>query len=218
MPDFASEAEKSNASKIALRDRLLAARRTLTTSDRLSAAASIQAALLSWVRAHQPSTITAYVPIGSEPGGEDLPSVLTGALPPGGRLLLPVLLNDGDLDWAAAPTPSGLTKLRTARLGLREPDGARLGPDAIRSAALVIVPALAVDPRGHRLGRGGGSYDRALARLGDQTTPPAVRTIALLFDGEIVDRVPVERHDRPVDAVVTPGGGLTLSRTPEWTN
>jgi 5-formyltetrahydrofolate cyclo-ligase len=263
MPDFPSDAEISGAGKNALRTRLLAARRSMPTPDRLSAAVSIQTVLLSLVRAHQPSTIAGYVPVGPEPGGADLPDVLVRALPPGGRLLLPVLLDDGDLDWVAY---SG--RLVPGPRGLSEPAGVRLGLDAIREAALVVVPALAISSTGVRLGRGGGSYDRALSRLASATPPPVLSphpdstttaprpdstaavphpdsagalpypdsaaftrldstapgadgdplTVALLYDGELVDVIPAEAHDRTVRAAITPGGGLALSRAAEWTN
>jgi 5-formyltetrahydrofolate cyclo-ligase len=73
--------------------------------------------------------------------------------------------------------------------------------DAGAAADVVVVPALAVGPDGTRLGRGGGSYDRALARV------TAARTvIALLYDGEVLPDVPVEEHDRAVDAAVLPSG------------
>ena len=65
--------------------------------------------------------------------------------------------------------------------------------DAVTRADLVLVPALAVDRGGVRLGRGGGSYDRALARVG-----PQVPTIALLYDGELLDKVPADGHDQRV--------------------
>jgi 5-formyltetrahydrofolate cyclo-ligase len=202
MPDFPSGAERSKAGKTALRNRLLAVRALKSTPDRLSAAESLQAVLLSLVRAQHRSTIAGYVPIGSEPGGTDLPDVLMGALPPGGRLLLPVLLNDGDLDWAAYPGT-----LQRGSRGLWEPVGDRLGVDAIGEASLVVVPALAVSSTGIRLGRGGGSYDRALSRV----TATAL-TVALLYDGELVDVVPAEAHDRAVRAAITPSRGLTLSQ------
>lgn len=95
--------------------------------------------------------------------------------------LLPVLLPDGDLDW--------------------EVDGVRRGASAVAGVDLVIVPAVAVDRSGVRLGRGGGSYDRALARTG------AV-TVALLHDGELLDALPAEPHDVRVGWVVTPSLGL----------
>ncbi len=138
--------------------------------------------------------VAAYVPLSAEPGGPDLPDALRDA---GADVLLPVLLPDNDLDWAAHTG-----ELVPAARGLREPAGARLGVDAIARAALVIVPAVAVDRRGVRLGRGGGSYDRTLARV-----PVGVPIVALLHDGELLDEVPAEPHDRLVSAVVTPSGG-----------
>jgi 5-formyltetrahydrofolate cyclo-ligase len=207
MPDFASDAENIRSAKFALRNQLIAARSLLTSRKRRSAAVEVQAATTSLVREIRPSTIAAYVPVGTEPGGPDLPEVLARELPPDGRLLLPLLLDDGDLDWARYDG-----SLVAGRGGLREPGGDRLGVDAVRSADLVIVPALAIDRQGIRLGRGGGSYDRALARIS------ASWTVALLHDGELIEHVPAEPHDRPVRAAITPSGGLTLSRGPEWTN
>ena len=72
-----------------------------------------------------------------------------------------------------------------------------------------LVPALAVDARGYRLGRGGGSYDRALARVGEQ-----VPTIALLYDDELLPSVPIEPHDQRVRVVARPGSGLIFTGPP----
>jgi 5-formyltetrahydrofolate cyclo-ligase len=161
------------------------------------------------------TAVTAYVPMAGEPGGPDLPAVLAAALPPAVDLLLPVLLPDLDLDWARYDGT-----LRPAGRGLAEPAGARRGPAAVRGAALLVVPALAVDRRGARLGRGGGSYDRALARVS-----PRAFVVALLHDGELIDGdLPAAPHDRPVTAVITPGAGLTvltgagrpMSRSDTW--
>ena len=203
MPDLAGGAQIPRSPKVALRDRLLAQRRSLTPSARHTAAVAVHATLLSLVRRIRPPTVAAYVPVGAEPGGGDLPVVLAST----GRLLLPVLLPDGDLDWAAYDG-----SLTAGPRGLLEPPGPRLGGDAVRDATLVVVPALAVDRSGMRLGRGGGSYDRVLARL-----PTDALTVALLNDGELLDAVPAEAHDRPVWAAITPSGGLTLSPGAEWT-
>jgi 5-formyltetrahydrofolate cyclo-ligase len=201
MSDLTLDAEGSRAAKIALRSRLITARRHLSPADRLRAARQLQDQTLSRVRREHPSTVAAYVPVGSEPGGPDLPSVLAGEV----RVLLPVLLADGDLDWAAFAG-----ELVAGPRGLLEPPGPRLGVDAVGSADLVLVPALAVDRRGMRLGRGGGSYDRALARV-DSTV------LALLYESELVDTVPAEPHDRPVDGVLTPSGYFPLNHGTEWT-
>ena len=72
------------------------------------------------------------------------------------------------------------------------------------SADVVLVPALAVDGQGNRLGRGGGSFDRALARVG-----PLIPVIALLYDSELLPSVPAEEHDQSVRAVARPEQGIT---------
>lgn len=199
MPDFAIDAENTRLAKITLRSRLLTARRSISVADRHAAAVAIQAATTTLVRRLNPRTLAGYVPVGPEPGGADLPDVLTAALPPGGRLLLPVLRPDADLDWAVYAGPQSLA---AGPHGLRQPVGRPVGVDAVRQAELVIVPALAVDRSGVRLGRGGGSYDRVLTRIA------TARTVALLHDGELVDDVPAEPHDRTVGAVITPTAGL----------
>lgn len=203
MPDFADGAHECRRAKAALRVRLLAQRKSLSPPTRDAAAAAVHATLLSLVRRIRPSTIAAYVPVGGEPGGPDLPALLAGQA----RLLVPVLRPDSDLDWAAFAGA-----LVAGPRGLLQPPGPRLGVDAVRDATLVVVPALAVDRSGRRLGRGGGSYDRVLARLS-----AGVLTVALLNDGELLDAVPAEAHDRPVGAAITPSGGLTLSPGTEWT-
>jgi len=141
------------------------------------------------------AALAAYVSVGTEPGTTRLLSALTGA---GKRVILPVLLPDGDLDWAVF---HGETSLAPARYGLLEPLGPRLGVDAVATADAVLVPGLAVSSTGLRLGRGGGSYDRALARV-----PVGTFTCCLLYDDELHRDVPAEPHDLPVTAAATPSG------------
>lgn len=201
MPDLSDLPRKTD-----VRSAVLGRRRSLPAATREQAAASVLAQLISLVRQEAPRCVAGYVPVGVEPGGPGLPEALAGALGPEGRLLLPVLLADMDLEWAAYHGPSSLTP--SAR-GLREPSGRRLGVGAIATASLVVVPAVAVDRQGVRLGRGGGSYDRALARAA-----PEALTVALLHDGELVDALPAEPHDRRIRAVITPGGGLVMLPSP----
>ncbi|MFE6771274.1 5-formyltetrahydrofolate cyclo-ligase [Streptomyces griseus] len=186
------------SAKSSLRRELLAARALLTKEDAVRAAAVLAAAALDLPELADARTVAAYVSVGREPGTRALLEALRGR---GVRVLLPVLLPDNDLDWAAYEGPEHLLP---AGRGLLEPDGPRLGPDAVLDADTVLLPGLAVDGAGMRLGRGGGSYDRVLARLTAAGAHPAL--VVLLYDDEVVARVPSEPHDHPVDAVVTPAG------------
>ncbi|MEV7284289.1 5-formyltetrahydrofolate cyclo-ligase [Streptomyces sp. NPDC093252] len=147
-------------------------------------------------------TVAAYVSVGSEPGTIALLDTLRAR---GVRVLLPALLPDNDLDWGAYDGEGSLARVRRGgRMTLFEPSGEPLGPDAVTGAEVVLLPGLAVDARGMRLGRGGGSYDRVLARLDRAGARPAL--VVLLYDTEVLERVPTEPHDRAVQAVVTPSG------------
>ncbi|GAB48704.1 5-formyltetrahydrofolate cyclo-ligase [Mobilicoccus pelagius] len=81
-------------------------------------------------------------------------------------------------------------------------EGPALGLDAVGDITAMILPGIAVDRCGRRLGQGGGCYDRTLPRMRPDTCHAV-----LLFDDEVVDAVPFSGYDRPVPAVVTPGGG-----------
>jgi 5-formyltetrahydrofolate cyclo-ligase len=167
----------------------------MSARQRAAAASSITALVLALPQVRSASTVAAYVSIGTEPSTTDL---LDGLRSRAARVLVPVLLDDLDLDWAIYATREQLSPdLR----GLWTPDGPRLGVDAIASADVVIVPALAVDESGVRLGRGGGSYDRALGRV-----PAGRPVIALLYDGELLPELPAEPHDARVTAAITPSG------------
>ncbi|WP_411082666.1 5-formyltetrahydrofolate cyclo-ligase [Streptomyces sp. cmx-18-6] len=190
--------------KVALRGELLAARALLAKEDVARAATVLAATALGLPELADARTVAAYVSVGREPGTR----VLLDALREKGvRVLLPVLLADNDLDWAVY---GGGERLTPAGRGLLEPDGPRLGPAAVLDADAVLLPGLAVDGAGMRLGRGGGSYDRVLARLSAPGARPGrpvhPALIVLLYENEVVARVPSEPHDHPVDAVVTPAG------------
>lgn len=192
-PAASPEAAARDA-KRALRRRLLDRRRARTAVEIEAAAGAIAAHALAWDPVRRARTVAAYVSVGPEPGTGELVERLHAA---GVRVLLPVVLPDLDVDWAVYAGPDSLA---AARLGLLEPTGPRLGVDAVLGADVLLVPGLAVSPAGVRLGRGGGCYDRVLARATDR--PAAV----LLHDDEAGIDVPREPHDRPVTHVLTPGG------------
>ncbi|MFF4457091.1 5-formyltetrahydrofolate cyclo-ligase [Streptomyces goshikiensis] len=188
--------------KALLRRDLLAARRALNAEERRTAARALSRSALGLPELAGAGTVAAYVSVGSEPGTRELLDALRAA---GKRVLLPVLLPDNDLDWAAYEGPGSLAEAaHPGKMRLLEPAGPRLGPDAVTGADAVLLPGLAVDARGMRLGRGGGSYDRVLERLERAGAHPAL--VVLLYDEEVVARVPEEPHDHPVKAVATPSG------------
>jgi 5-formyltetrahydrofolate cyclo-ligase len=180
-----------------LRLRLLDARRAMSDAVRADQDRRLCLAAGEWLDSRpdvDTTTVAAYVPMPNEPGGPGLPGLLA---PHVGRVLLPIWRDDNDLDWAVYDG-----NLEPADRRPHEPRGPRLGVGAIGDAAVLIVPALAVDHEGMRLGRGGGSYDRALTRL----APDAV-ALALVYPDEILtEPVPAEPHDRRVHGALTVDG------------
>jgi 5-formyltetrahydrofolate cyclo-ligase len=146
-------------------------------------------------------TVCAYVPARLEPGSIELLNALAGV---GVRVLLPVTVTSADgvplpLLWGEYHPG----ELVAARYGLREPAGLRLPAETLSEASLVIIPALAVDRQGGRLGRGAGYYDRSLP-LRD----PNARLLAVIRDDELIDELPVESHDVRMTAAATPARGV----------
>ncbi|MFJ8083648.1 5-formyltetrahydrofolate cyclo-ligase [Streptomyces sp. NPDC096205] len=185
-----------------LRREFLAVRNRLTADDVRAAASALAERALDLPELARARTVAAYVSVDTEPGTLALLDALRAR---GVHVLLPALLPDNDLDWGAYEGEGSLARVRHGgKMALFEPAGERLGPDAVVSADVVLLPGLAVDARGMRLGRGGGSYDRVLARLERADAHPAL--VVLLYDTEVVEHVPEEAHDQPVHAAVTPTG------------
>ena len=180
------------ASKLALRDQLVTARGRLPLAEIAARARAVSDLLTAAPEVRRAATVAAYVSVGREPGTGVLLDALVAA---GKRVILPLLQADNDLDWASYTGADGLV---SAGRGLLEPVGPVLGAEAIATADVVLVPGLAVDGTGLRLGRGGGSYDRALDRV-----PVGTFTCVVLNDEEILDGVPAAPHDRRVTAAVT---------------
>ena len=184
--------------KAALRSRVLAARSRLSAEQRAAAGRGIRDALLSRPELQMAGTVAAYYSVGTEPDTRGLVYALWKR---GTYVLLP-LLQGGRGPGLGLLRGAGFAGARAR--GLLEPGEAPRGVTAVARADAVLVPALAVDRAGNRLGRGGGSFDRALARVG-----PLIPVIALVYDDELVDRLPVQAHDAPVRAVARPGHGIT---------
>lgn len=187
----------TKGAKRATRELLAARRAARGAAERAAAGRELAARVLELAEVANARTVAAYWSFGDEPPTTDVIDALRAL---GATVLLPVGRDDGDLDWAAHDGT-----LSPGRWRFLEPGGARLGVDAVASADVVLVPAAAADRTGARLGRGSGSYDRALTRVS-----PGTPIVALLYDDEVVDGLPVEPHDRPVTAIVTPARVLRI--------
>lgn len=139
-------------------------------------------------------TVTLYAAWPTEPPTAPLTRALLDA---GVRVLVPLTQPDLSLHWAPVEhCPDGdLVDLEELALG------AELPPEGVAEAGLVLTPGLAVDRTGHRLGQGGGCYDRTLPHRS-----PGTPVVTMLHPHELVEEVPHEAHDQPVDGVLTADG------------
>ncbi len=165
----------------------------MSAAERTDAAESIALHALTVPVVARASRIACYLSMASEPGTVPL---IAGLHARGIEVIVPISLHDHTLDWVVhdPAAPIAMTSL-----GIPESAGSRLGSTAVTTCDAVIVPALAVDHAGHRLGRGAGYYDRALA---DVLAP----LCALVFTHELMPQVPHEPHDVPVHMALTPAG------------
>lgn len=192
-----------HAAKAALRNRLLAARRAVSEEVRQNESEHLCAHLPDAVG--EATVVAAYVPIGTEPGSS---AILDALAQRRATILLPVARTGPDgqhlpLQWGRYEPG----RLVAGRFGLREPAEPWLPASALGDAQVVLVPALAVDRRGVRLGRGGGFYDRSLP-----LRRPGARLVAVVRDSEFLDRLDAEPHDVPMTHALTPGRGLVPLR------
>lgn len=184
------------ATKAELRAAILAARRDLPQAVRDAEARRLCDHLPEVVRSRA-TTVCAYLPVGTEPGSAELVARLDTLCE---TVLLPVVAGDhAPLLWGRY-TPGSLVP---GRFGLREPAPPRLPPEAVARAGLILVPALAVDRHGVRLGRGGGFYDRSLP-----LRTPGTPVVAVVRECEVVAALPRDAHDVRMTHALTPDHGL----------
>jgi 5-formyltetrahydrofolate cyclo-ligase len=134
--------------------------------------------------------VACYLAFGNEP---DTELFIDWAIENAIEVVLPISNEDGSLSWVIFEGESA-----PGIFGFAEPVG--LNTDLV-GTDIIFIPALAVDQTGQRIGKGKGYYDRALATL--ENVAPVV---AVVYEEELLERIPTENHDHPVDAVVTPSG------------
>ena len=190
--------------KAALRRRIRAERSRRTPAQRLVAGRALAGIALELPEIQTARCVALYVSTVNEPQTGSLRQALRRQ---GIGVVLPLVRPHG-LDWA---WDTGEQLRRTAGPGGDEPTGPTLGPRGLLTADVVLVPALAVDTLGTRLGQGGGYYDTALPLL-----DPGVRVFAMCTTTRCSTRrsrpIPAEDHDVPVDGALTPLRCLRLPR------
>lgn len=213
------EQERINAEKQDRRGRLLEARRRIDPAQCLDAGRRLADLLAGQVlaklghpRGDQSLTVAAFSSIRGEIAMDPSLDLLLGR---GYQVLIPMLGTGIQVGWGRLQSEQDLEGMKRIP-GWRpdEPNMPALPPQALNQADLILVPALAIDHAGIRLGRGGGWYDRALALRAEQAP-----VVGICWPGEFVeDPLPHLDHDLPVDAVLTPEGftptAAGLSRRP----
>jgi 5-formyltetrahydrofolate cyclo-ligase len=187
--------------KGAIRDRVRQRRRLISPADRGAAAAAVVAVVAeSGLLPVTPGIVAGYWPVGSE---LDCRPLLHGLDAAGWGCVLPVVVG-ATLALRFRSWRPG-QPLETG--GWRIPEPAASAPDIIPT--VVLVPMVAFDRAGHRLGQGGGHYDRTLAALRSRGS---VLAVGLAFAVQEEPALPAEPHDQPLDWLVTENGALRVGR------
>ncbi len=197
----------AGTAKDALRTAIRDSRRARSAEDRIQAGIGLASITQGIPEIASALTVTAYASFGTEPATAPLLATLVDA---GKRVLLPIVHDDGSLGWVDYTGPESL---RLSERGIPEPFGVEIGRGAKAlveaQVDVMLIPALAVDKSGARIGKGGGFYDRVLAEL------PSHRPIriAIVHDDDLLPAgtIPIESFDRPVHAVLTPSKLQRLS-------
>jgi 5-formyltetrahydrofolate cyclo-ligase len=187
------------STKATLRAERLAARDALSVADRAAKSLSIAEHGMAAIGIEVGSVVSAFLPIRSEVDLRPLMDLLDDK---GVTLCVPVVLDRETIVFRAFAPGAELVAGVFGTVGPR-PDAGELDPD------IMLVPLAAFDRRGHRIGYGGGYYDRAIHRLQQKGRNP--RLIGIAFDCQEVASVPEEPHDIRLHGILTEGGFRDLS-------
>ncbi|UUX57910.1 5-formyltetrahydrofolate cyclo-ligase [Glutamicibacter halophytocola] len=185
--------------KKAVRASIRAARASMDTRTRAELGDKLAGTVLGYL-AQSTGIVRKVAAYTSSPGEPDTAKLLDAMVDEGIEVFLPVCEPGFALSWAAYVP--GIEFQRSTLAPVMEPVGPRLGTQLFDDINTLIIPALAIDEQGLRLGQGGGYYDRFLPLIEDSP----VRVAAIVYDNEFVPAgtFPVAEHDQPVDLVFTP--------------
>lgn len=194
--------------KPSLRKRILGRRDAMDSRTRTALSRAIVWDIVETSVYRRSNMIMAYASFGSELQTDEF---LRHVLDQGKILLLPRVNRQRELlevYWVQDPVQD----IQVGTWGIREPRPdrcARVEPAVID---FVLVPGLAFDRRGGRLGYGGGFYDKLLA----DGLSPCAWLVTGAFESQMVEKVPVDEHDMPMDVVVTENGHYPPGPLPRW--
>ena len=199
-----------NQEKARLRKEFRARRRALEGVAREQANQAICTAIESLVGETNARRITAFLAFDGEPNIAPALSRLHAA---GVTVCLPVVPSDRSdtsltfLPWSGATNPVSSASMQRNSMGIQEPTHGE--PVALADVDIVLMPLVAWDRSGGRLGMGAGYYDRALAALRDHDRPMRV---GIALDEQRAEQLPMDDWDVPLHAIITQSGRFTFPR------
>jgi 5-formyltetrahydrofolate cyclo-ligase len=188
--------ESLRKQKAALRANVRGAVKPLSSIQRHAASRAIRERILARQEWHNAASVLLFAPMADEP---DIWPLLELALSAGKRVALP-RFDRGKDHYEAAVIQDAATDVVVGKFNIREPASGCKAADLNR-LDLALVPGVAFDRQGRRLGRGGGFYDRLLAAVSGTTCGVA-------FDEQLVATIPVEPHDVQLNCILAPSHWL----------
>ncbi len=182
--------------KTKLRSKVSGRMARLTKSARQAKSRAIMAKLFGLKEFQQAKVVQLYCSFGRE---VDTEAMIRRALAQGKHVAVPVTRANGTLSLSEVTDPA--RDLIRGRLGVLEPKIGKTGaarPVSLDQIELAVVPGVAFDTAGRRLGRGTGHFDRFLVKR-----PDGLAVIALAYEAQMVPRVPAISTDMPVDVIIT---------------